>query len=413
MRLLPDRVFELDDVSADVARELVDRVFHQTANILIGVSVFAVLGVFGVIVTGSLWYAAGTVAVVAAGLWRLALIRRYRQARDSATTVEWARRSLRASSAVACVWGAWGIAAVFETHENLVVLIVCVQGATVLFSAVHNATLRVIAVVQACLTLVPIFLMLMLSDDWAHRLYGLFIIPFFANVLSYNTFLYRQTLKLFRADHEKADLLVRLEAAKRELEVINRHLETLVALDALTGVANRRAFDLTSAREWLRAARDSAPMSLLLLDIDHFKAFNDFYGHQAGDACLRTVATAAASVIRRPADTLARYGGEEFAVILPGIGLEDAVEIAEQIRAAIALRHIPHDPSALGYVTVSIGAACMTPGAGGAVESLTARADAALYAAKRCGRNRVRAPEETRPDEGISAGVLVPIVRQQ
>jgi two-component system chemotaxis family response regulator WspR len=190
--------------------------------------------------------------------------------------------------------------------------------------------------------------------------------------------------------------------------VINRHLETLAAMDALTGVANRRAFDLTSAREWLRAARDGAPMSLLLLDIDHFKAFNDFYGHQAGDACLKAVAAAAASVIRRPADMLARYGGEEFAVILPGIGLEGAVEMAEQIRAAIAHRHFPHDASALGHVTVSIGAACVRPGVGSAVESLTAQADAALYAAKRYGRNRVRAPEGVRTEPGVAADTLSP-----
>ena len=412
MRVLPDRVFELDDVSADVARHLVDRVFHQTTNILIGIAVFAVLGVFGLIVTGSLWYAAGIAGVVAAGTWRLRLIRRYRRDCDSATPAEWARRSLRASTMVACVWGAWGIAAVSETHQNLVVLIVCVQGASVLFSAVHNATLRVIAVVQACLTLIPLFLMLVLSDDWTHRLYGVFIIPFFANVLSYNSFLHRQTLKLFRADQEKAELLVRLEAARQELEVINRHLETLVAMDALTGVANRRAFDLTSAREWLRAARDGVPMSLLLLDIDHFKAFNDFYGHQAGDACLRSVAAAAGSVIRRPADMLARYGGEEFAVILPGIGLDAAVEIAEQIRAAIAHRHIPHDADALGYVTVSIGAACLTPSAGGAVESLTAQADTALYAAKRGGRNRVRALQSTAAKPGVFLPVSALAVRR-
>nr|WP_294530936.1 diguanylate cyclase [uncultured Rhodopila sp.] len=418
MRLLPDRIFELDDVSTDVARELVDRVFHQTFNIIIGVSVFSVLGVFGIIVTGSLWYAAGVAAVIAAGTWRLWLFSRYRRARSSATPVVWARRSLWASSAMACVWGAWGIAAVFETHENLVVLIVCVQGATVLFSAVHNATLRVIAVVQACLTLVPVFLMLMLSDDWTYRLYGVFIIPFFANVLSYNTFLHRQTLRLLRADREKAELLVRLEAAKQELEVINRHLETLAAMDALTGVANRRAFDLTSAREWLRAARESVPMSLLLLDIDHFKAFNDFYGHQAGDACLRTVAAMAASVIRRPADMLARYGGEEFAVILPGIGLDDAVRIAEQIRTVIDRRHIPHDASEIGHVTVSIGAACLVPRADSEVGILTARADAALYAAKRCGRNRVIAPEAIEPEAAGAflpgrTGILMPAPQQR
>jgi two-component system chemotaxis family response regulator WspR len=233
----------------------------------------------------------------------------------------------------------------------------------------------------------------MFTGDWSYRLYGLFIIPFVGNVLAYNGVLHRQMLRLFQQDQEKADLLRRLEAANQELEVINRHLETLVATDSLTGVANRRAFDLASAREWLRASRESMPVSLLLLDIDHFKAFNDFYGHQAGDACLRSVAAAAASAIRRPGDTLARYGGEEFTVILPGSRLDGAVRVAEQILAAIGEKAIPHDASPFGYVTASIGAACLTPSPDSTVESLIARADAALYAAKRGGRNRLHAAD--------------------
>lgn len=136
-------------------------------------------------------------------------------------------------------------------------------------------------------------------------------------------------------------------------------------------------------------------MSLLLLDVDSFKAFNDFYGHQAGDDCLREVAAAARSAIRRAGDLLARYGGEEFAVILPRTPLDGAIVIAEQILAAIRDRGLPHDASSFGQVTASIGAACMTPLLDQGVEQLTAMADAALYTAKRRGRDRVHAAETT------------------
>ena len=393
MRLVPDRVFELDGVSPDVAWNMVDRVFQQTANVVVGVACFTALGLFGFITGGSRWYLFGIAAVVLSAGWRLWIIRRYRQSRDSAPPIAWARRSLWAASAAAASWGAWSGVVLFEPRQNIVVMAICLQGASVLFNAVRFATMRVNTRAQTVLTLLPLLVALVLSGDWTYRLYALFIIPFFANVVSYNTFLYRQTLKLFRQDQEKADLLVRLEAARQDLEVINRHLETLAAMDALTGVANRRAFDLTSAQEWLRAAREARPMSLLLLDIDHFKAYNDFYGHQAGDACLKMVAATAASVLRPPGDLLARYGGEEFAVVLPGSDLDGAMQVAGEILAAIADRALPHDASAFGLVTVSIGAACLVPSADSSAESLTARADAALYAAKRGGRNRVHAAE--------------------
>ena len=391
MRLVPDRVFELDDVSPEVAWNLVDRVFHGTTNMLVGIACFTGLGLFGFITGGSRWYIFGVAAVVLSGAWRLWLVRRYHRCRDGATPIGWARRSLWAAGAVAASWGAWSGVVLFEPRLNIVFMAICLQGASVLFGAVRYATMRVNTRVQTALTLVPMLGALMLSGDWSYRLNALFTIPFYVNVLSYNTSLHRQMLKLFQQDQERADLLVRLEAARRELEVINRRLETLAAIDGLTGVANRRSFDLTLAQEWRHATREARSMSLLLLDIDHFKAYNDFYGHQAGDACLRLVAAAVASVVRRPGDLLARYGGEEFAVILPGTELDGAVQIADEIRAAIVDRALPHDATALGLVTVSIGAACLVPGIDSPAESLTARADAALYAAKHSGRNQVLA----------------------
>lgn len=171
-------------------------------------------------------------------------------------------------------------------------------------------------------------------------------------------------------------------------------MAALAMTDGLTGVLNRRAFDEALAREWEHTVRTSGQMSLLLLDIDHFKDFNDTYGHQAGDDCLRVVAAAIRSGLKRPADILARYGGEEFAVILPDVDASGAVEVAGRIRQAIADMKIPHlkSQTGRGKVTASVGVATALARNGGTIrmpEGLLLAADTALYKAKRNGRNRV------------------------
>jgi diguanylate cyclase (GGDEF)-like protein len=127
----------------------------------------------------------------------------------------------------------------------------------------------------------------------------------------------------------------------KQLEEANRILQQLSSQDGLTGIANRRHFDGELSREWRRALRSKTPLSLLMLDIDGFKAYNDFYGHQKGDECLRSVASTLKAVVKRPGDLCARYGGEEFAVILPGTRFEGAVRMAEAFRAAIEALRIP------------------------------------------------------------------------
>ena len=171
-------------------------------------------------------------------------------------------------------------------------------------------------------------------------------------------------------------------------------MAALAMTDGLTGVLNRRAFDEALAREWTHTVQTSGQMSLLLLDIDHFKDFNDTYGHQAGDDCLRVVAVAIRNALGRPTDLLARYGGEEFAVILPDVEASGAVEVAGRIRQAIADVKIPHlkNQTGGGKVTASVGAATALSRSGGTIrmpEGLLLAADAALYKAKRNGRNRV------------------------
>ncbi|CAH2605911.1 Diguanylate cyclase (plasmid) [Rhodovastum atsumiense] len=176
--------------------------------------------------------------------------------------------------------------------------------------------------------------------------------------------------------------------AEDALAALTEELAQQATTDALTGLANRRQFDRLLEQEVRRMRREAQPLSLLLLDADCFKLYNDRYGHPMGDQVLRNIAEAIRSVIRRPGDVGVRHGGEEFAVILPNTPSEGAVRVAEAIRKAVAAWNMPHERAPAGIVTVSVGAVSVHPGPDTAVASLLADADRALYAAKAGGRNR-------------------------
>ncbi|QYF92086.1 GGDEF domain-containing protein [Massilia sp. PAMC28688] len=184
--------------------------------------------------------------------------------------------------------------------------------------------------------------------------------------------------------------------------------------DGLTGIANRRHFDVAMDKEIRRAKRAGTPLSLLMLDIDSFKAYNDHYGHQQGDACLVRVATALAAMLQRPLDLIARYGGEEFAVILPEMDAEQSVAMAEAMRRKIVSLNIAHDMAGhADHVTISVGVATRASGEDGAdTAALLGAADRALYAAKHAGRNCVVlhavGPAPGMPGVPGARGVTVP-----
>ncbi|MET0119555.1 MAG: diguanylate cyclase [Candidatus Thiodiazotropha sp. 6PLUC9] len=205
-----------------------------------------------------------------------------------------------------------------------------------------------------------------------------------ASVAIENARLYEQVQDYSRTLEEKV-----VERTAR-LEQLNEELQGLAERDGLTGVANRRRGDNYLEEVWTRQRREKSPLSIIMLDVDHFKAFNDNYGHQAGDECLVAVAEALFAQLLRPTDLVARYGGEEFILILPNTDRTGVAHVGEQVRRAIEELAIKHEHSSIGaVVTVSAGTATMVPSVMGGTEQLLREADIALYRAKRMGRNQV------------------------
>jgi diguanylate cyclase (GGDEF)-like protein len=179
-----------------------------------------------------------------------------------------------------------------------------------------------------------------------------------------------------------------------ELKRYRDMLENLSAIDGLTGLANRRRFDERLAQEWLRGRRNQSPLSVCMMDLDFFKLFNDRYGHAAGDDCLRRVALALASTVRRPTDFVARYGGEEFVCVLPDTDAAGAAVLANRLRDSVAALGIPHAASTVArYVTISGGVAAVIPADDSTPTQLLEAADRLLYQAKKAGRNRFVTPK--------------------
>lgn len=190
-------------------------------------------------------------------------------------------------------------------------------------------------------------------------------------------------IKLIRKEKE-------LQQAVELLEKANKELEQMASIDGLTEIANRKLFDTTLEKEWSRAKRNRGSLALLMMDIDNFKAYNDTYGHQGGDKCLKKLAKLFEKLAFRPGDLAARYGGEEFAVILPKTDLLGAKKVAERMRQEVENLQLEHEASQVSdYVTVSVGLAVAEPVVKAGEKKLIEAADEALYRAKKAGRNRV------------------------
>lgn len=204
------------------------------------------------------------------------------------------------------------------------------------------------------------------------------------SLLMYYASIFNKTVSLLQDEIAESNRL------RSQLEVAKRVAEERARCDGLTNIANRRHMDEFLAREWGRGIREGQQISMIMIDIDHYKAYNDNYGHQSGDEALVKVAQALSSSVQRSVDLLARYGGEEFAVILPGTSHNSALIVAERLRQAVLALQLPHVGSPVHeWLSVSCGVATLLPQSGLEQNLLIARADAALYEAKDSGRNRV------------------------
>jgi len=242
------------------------------------------------------------------------------------------------------------------------------------------AASRIAYYFQILVTLLPTISLLFLSHDSGHSLMAGAMIVMAITLILISNYIYQ--------------LLY-------ELQNTQLALQDLADTDQLTQVANRRHFDRKFKVEWRRAMREKTPISLLLIDVDFFKKYNDTYGHQAGDSCLKQIADTMASITHRPADLASRYGGEEFAILLPLTKQADAVMLAERLRRKIEGLQIEHSRTDVGVVTVSIGVSCCKPAwdfTGNTPEEeqkvifpamLLTAADNALYVSKERGRNQV------------------------
>lgn len=200
---------------------------------------------------------------------------------------------------------------------------------------------------------------------------------------------YLLQLQRDEAYREMQKLQEQLTESHKKLEENNAILQRLSTMDGLTGIANRRHFDETFLLQWRICLREKVTLSVIMMDIDFFKKYNDGYGHQGGDDCLKAVAIALRGALHRPGDFIARYGGEEFVVILPNTDAKGAAEVAEHMRASVQEKNIPHAYSnAANHVSVSLGIAAIIPDDTTTPANLLAKADAALYKAKEQGRNR-------------------------
>jgi diguanylate cyclase (GGDEF)-like protein len=192
-----------------------------------------------------------------------------------------------------------------------------------------------------------------------------------------------------RAMRRLVEMQRALVEVTRQLNRANSELQKLAMIDALTGISNRRMYDQLAIREWRRCERMKKPLALVMVDVDHFKLFNDKYGHQAGDECLKLVASQVSRTALRASDLAARYGGEEFVLVLGETDAEGAFWIANRLRTLVSELNIPHYATVSKHVTVSCGVAAVLPGQNNSIEELLKAADHALYQAKSAGRDQI------------------------
>ncbi len=278
----------------------------------------------------------------------------------------------------------------FKVPEVYLLFIIFTLGGMVIGAASSMATSPRSYLCYICpMLLPPAIIFLFEADILGFAISILLFITFFALLVVFfqNFRVYKSGMRL-KLDRDK--LIHNLKDSNKDLENAYEKIMNLSNTDELTGISNRRAFDLSLKKEWGRALRSNLPLSFIMVDIDFFKDYNDTFGHQEGDKCLQAVVTGIADLVKRPGDMIARYGGEEFCLILPDTELEGALVLAKSLKEKIELLKIPAaNKSVSPYVTISLGVSFIRPEGKIIPEDLVYAADKALYLAKQHGRNRI------------------------
>jgi len=375
-----------DDLAASAVTEIRSALITQAYDQLPIALVVNLVN--GLLLAGVLWDGVRTpvlllwaLAVLVVTALRYALLQTFRDPRRRVLRSDdsWRRNFVLGTCAAGLVWGAAGLLLfdpVSLTRQVFLAFVLggMIAGAIPLLSPLNGA--------YECFAIpvvLPITGQMLLIGDRVHVIMGLMILVFGLAMLSTST-------RVRRVFEDSTDLRLQLASSVEEGWALQRMLR----MDELTRIGNRRLFDEQLAMEWRRSHRKHQVISVVTADIDHFKAYNDHYGHLAGDRCLARVAQSMADALQRPGDVAARIGGEEFAFVLPDTTLLGAEHVAEEIRAKVLELNLPHEASPVaGQVTVSLGVASSEQPRIRAPEDLVRASDAALYEAKRRGRNQV------------------------
>ncbi len=306
----------------------------------------------------------------------------------------WARDYTIGICAMASLWAAAADTVGFRFNDlPLLMFVILIQIGWLAGAGVRNAACPAAILGQILITVLPSMMTFVFGTSGVARL----LCP---------AYLIFTSILLKVARFHGAQMLSLMESEQR-LAAANEQLLKLSGTDGLTGIPNRRAFDERFAADWASAVRLAMDISVVILDVDYFKKYNDHHGHLAGDECLRAIAGHVAGAVLRASDLPARYGGEEFVVLLPNTGDQGAAEVAERLRGAIFESNLAHGASPLGRVTISVGVASIAPGLKDLPATLMNLADEALYKAKQRGRNRVCvAPPASRGLHRVKEGLL-------
>ena len=369
---------------------LVDSLFKQSWSLVEGSVALAIVLAICTVRTGNPVFVGVGAGVLVLLALRLKLAAAYRRQDGTYQPRQWALWFLLGAVPAGFVWGLTSFYVIHWIHDPaLWMIVLMVQAGWAAGLAVRNAVSPATVLYQSAATLLPAAVAFLCSHVPFEQATSFFFVVQIAANASVARYLGNQTLALLTSEQALASANARLSGTCLKLEEANARLERLSATDGLTGIGNRRAFDTALQLEWNRAAREGTCISLIVLDVDWFKAFNDEYGHPAGDDCLRTIASTLESALRRPPDFAGRFGGEEFVALLPGIDAAGAAEAAERLRCLVMKTGLSHFRSPLSLVTISLGVATACPHAGGEPQTLIEMADRALYRAKQLGRNRM------------------------